>query len=51
VLSFSLPNGATESFSVVTVVGATPAAPSAIPEPSSLALLALGGGALAGWRR
>ena len=25
--------------------------PPAVPEPSSLALLALGGGALAGWRR
>jgi hypothetical protein len=25
--------------------------PTAVPEPSSLALLALGGGALAGWRR
>jgi hypothetical protein len=27
------------------------AAPTAVPEPSSFALLALGGGALAGWRR
>jgi hypothetical protein len=29
----------------------TPAGPRAVPEPSSLVLLALGGGALAGWRR
>jgi hypothetical protein len=29
----------------------TPAATAAVPEPSTLALLALGGGALAGWRR
>jgi hypothetical protein len=28
-----------------------PPPPSAVPEPSTLALLALGGGALAGWRR
>jgi hypothetical protein len=26
-------------------------APATVPEPSFLALLALGGGALAGWRR
>jgi sugar lactone lactonase YvrE len=40
-----------QNFFIPVGIVVVPAAAPAVPEPSSLALLALGGGALAGWRR
>jgi len=45
------PTGSWSSSAAKPAASRPPAAPPAVPEPSTLALLALGGVALAGWRR
>jgi hypothetical protein len=50
-ITFTSATNAPDPFGITGVFAVSGVPAAAVPEPSSLALLALGGGALAGWRR